>query len=165
MSDDKIILFPQDKIVRQKGPIGPIGEAEAEINEKLKKQQYKDFIEGNVDDISIGLLRTFVDMGIRTQSNQFLADLAMLIDSMRGLIYRDFGMYHPAQRLSDKIVTVKEHDDGQPKTAKLEYSKVIKNMQDSYPLNEALEEEVENSQYEKTVDFEPDFEPDNDDNN
>ena len=86
----------------------------------------------------------------------------MMIDCMRGLIYRDFGMYHPAQTLTDKIVSLGISDNG-PKKAKLEYSKVIKNAPSS-KLGENIEEEVDNQQYDNMFDFEPDFNlNDNDD--
>jgi hypothetical protein len=45
-------------------------------------------------------------MGIKTDHVLLLRDLALVIDSIRGLIYRDFNKSHPAQRLADKMVTV-----------------------------------------------------------
>ena len=36
----------------------------------------------------------------------------MLVDVMRGLIYRDFGMKHPSQVLSEKMVELRTLKDG-----------------------------------------------------
>ena len=37
---------------------------------------------------------------------------ALLVDMMRGLMYRDFGIKHPTQKLSDKMVNVRVNKDG-----------------------------------------------------
>jgi hypothetical protein len=43
---------------------------------------------------------------------------------MRGMIYRDFGLDHPAQKLSDKMVDLKTNRNG-TLSAKIDYSKVL----------------------------------------
>ena len=73
-------------------------------HQKLVEQQTKEFVEGNVDDIAYTLLDKFVNMGIRTNKLTFTADLALVIDTIRGLIYRDFNKSHPAQQFADKMV-------------------------------------------------------------
>ena len=40
------------------------------------------------------LLDRFVNMGIRTDKLTFTADLALVIDAIRGLVYRDFNKPH-----------------------------------------------------------------------
>ena len=75
-------------------------------NTKLVEQQTKEFVEGNVD-IGYQLLDKFVNMGIRTNQLTFTADLALVIDTIRGLVYRDFSKPHPAQQFADKMVTIK----------------------------------------------------------
>ena len=63
-------------------------------------------MEGNVDDIAYTLLDKFVNMGIVTNKLTFTADLAVVIDTIRGLIYRDFSKSHPTQQFADKMVTI-----------------------------------------------------------
>ena len=46
-------------------------------------------------------------MGIKTERGEFTKDLAMLVDTMRGLIYRDFNIKHPSQVLAEKMVELK----------------------------------------------------------
>ena len=38
-------------------------------------------------------------LAIKTDGYNFTKDLAMLVDMIRGLIYRDFDMKHPTQEL------------------------------------------------------------------
>ena len=48
----------------------------------------------------------------RQRRKSFTKDLAMLVDVMRGLIYRDFNMKHPSQVLSEKMVELRTTKDG-----------------------------------------------------
>ena len=59
-------------------------------------------------------------MAIKTEKDSFTKDLAMLVDVMRGLIYRDFGMKHPSQVLSEKMVELRTLKDGS-KSARIDY--------------------------------------------
>ena len=68
------------------------------VNRQIQQQQTKQFVETGVDDISMNLLKSFVDLAMKT-NNHFTKDLALLVDVMRGLIYRDFGVSHPGQKL------------------------------------------------------------------
>ena len=103
--NDNIILFPTNKIV-EKSTAGPV--KDDKFQKKLAQEQTKQFIETTVDDISIELLRKFYNLAIKTNKDTFTKDLAVLVDVMRGLIYRDFDIKHPAQILSDKLVDLKK---------------------------------------------------------
>lgn len=126
MSDDKIIHFPTDRIVNQRSK--ELDEQRRKMGEKvakeIQKQQTKKFVETAVDDISMDLLKRFVDLAMRTQQPQFTKDLALLVDIMRGMIYRDFGLSHPAQKLTDKMVDLKTSRNGNL-SAKIDYSTVL----------------------------------------
>ena len=95
---DNIILFPTNRIKNKDNVKKPVDEKQHKI---LVEQQTKEFVEGNVDDIAYTLLDKFVNMGIVTNKLTFTADLAVVIDTIRGLIYRDFYISHPAQQLAD----------------------------------------------------------------
>ena len=126
MSDDKIIHFPTDRIVNQRSK--ELDEQRRKMGEKvakeIQKQQTKKFVETAVDDISMDLLKRFVDLAMRTQQPTFTKDLALLVDVMRGMIYRDFGLTHPAQKLTDKMVNLKTNRNGEL-SAKIDYSGVV----------------------------------------
>jgi len=121
VKDDNIIPFPTNRIV-EKSTAGP--PKDEKTAKKLRDQQTKQFVETAVDDISMNLLRQLYDLAIKTDGYNFTKDLAMLVDMIRGLIYRDFDMKHPTQELSDKIVTVNINKRGE-KSAKIDYTKVL----------------------------------------
>tara|TARA_B100000945_G_scaffold169264_1_gene135776 strand:- start:456 stop:932 length:477 start_codon:yes stop_codon:yes gene_type:complete len=118
VNDDNVILFPTDKIKRKV----PVGEKQqSKFSEEIKKQQTKDFVESLTDDIGFDLLKKFVDAGIKTNAQTFTKDLAIVIDTIRGLVYRDFELPHPAQLLGEKMVDLKVNKDGNFRTAKITY--------------------------------------------
>lgn len=121
MSDDKIIPFPTNRIV-ERSTAGPA--KDEKLAKKLRDQQTKQFVETAVDDISMNLLRQLYDLSVKTDGYNFTKDLAMLVDMIRGLIYRDFDMKHPTQELADKIVDININKKGE-KSAKIDYTKVL----------------------------------------
>ncbi len=121
LTKDNIILFPTNRIVEKKNT-GP--KKDDKFSKKLQLEQTKQFVETSVDDISISLLRKFYDLAVKTNKESFTKDLAMLVDMMRGLVYRDFGISHPSQYLSDKLVELKTLKDG-TQSAKIDYSSIM----------------------------------------
>ena len=158
MSDDNVILFPTNRIANKETVKHPVDPKE---HEKLVEEQTKEFVEGNVDDIAYQLLDKFVAMGIRTNQLTFTADLALVIDTIRGLVYRDFNKKHPAQQLTDKMVTLSTKSGN--KSARLDYSKVLDvSHRPHKPLSKDIEDEVRDLSDMADIHFTPDFEPDND---
>ena len=157
--NDNIILFPTNKI-HNKQTVGVKDERE---HKKIVEKQTKEFVEGNVDEIAYSLLDRFVNMGIRTDRLTFTADLALVIDSIRGLIYRDFNKPHPAQQLTDKMVKINMR--GKNKTAQLNYNEVLNiNHKPHRPLSRDVEDEIRDLSDMADIEFTPDFDldPDND---
>ena len=161
MSDDKkdkgatIIPFPQNRIV-EKSTAGP---ANARVSKKLEEQQTRQFVETSVDDMSMNLLRQFYDLSIKTDKLTFTKDLALLVDMMRGLMYRDFNIKHPAQKLSDKMVNVRVNKDG-GQSAQIDYTGVIDTQaQTKKPLSKEIKEDLKDLN-ETGIKFDPetDFE-------
>jgi hypothetical protein len=120
--NENVISFPSDRIVEKRDVL-----QDPKVVEKMRLQNTKNFVETAVDDISMNLLRNFVDLAMKTNQPSFTKDLALLVDVMRGMIYRDFGLSHPAQRLSDKMVDLKTNRNG-TLSAKIDYSKVIEDI-------------------------------------
>ena len=99
-------------------------------------------------------------MGIRTNQMTFTADLALVIDAIRGLVYRDFNKPHPAQQLADKMVTL--NTSGKNKSARLDYTKVLPTKHKTHkPLSKDIEDEVRDLSDMADIHFTPDFDPDN----
>ena len=117
----KLILFPENRI--KKRITKP---QESPFTKRLKEQQTRDFIEHSVDEIGFDLLRKFNDMGLKTSKQTFTKDLALVIDCIRGLIYRDFDMAHAAQLMSNKMVMIKFNKMGRASAARIDYSDFMK---------------------------------------
>ncbi|MBL6841130.1 MAG: hypothetical protein ISQ84_03145 [Pelagibacterales bacterium] len=121
MSDkDNIIQFPTNRIVEPT----KVGKLDPKMNKKIKDQQTRQFVETAVDDISMIMLRQLYDLSIKTDKHTFTKDLALVVDMIRGLVYRDFDMTHPAQKLTEKLVNLKINKDG-TQSAKIDYSSII----------------------------------------
>ena len=152
---DNIILFPTNRIKNKQTVKHPVDEKE---HQKLVEKQTKEFVEGNVDDIAYQLLDKFVNMGIRTDRLTFTADLALVIDAIRGLVYRDFSKPHPAQKLADKMLSI--YSKAKSKSAKLDYSKVLDVRHKPHkPLSRDIEDEVRDLSDMADIQFTPDFDP------
>ena len=159
MADDKakIILFPQNRIVNKRTK--ELSEQRRKMGEKvakeIKKQQTKKFVEGAVDDISMNLLKAFVDLAMKTNKPQFTKDLALLVDVMRGMIYRDFELPHPAQKLADKMVILNTNRSGTV-SAKLNYAKVLdEEVRTNRPIPAEVKNELKDIN-DSSIQFDPD---------
>ena len=133
-----VIPFPTNRIV-EKSTAGPKKE-DQKFLDQMHKQQTKEFVETSVDDMSLSLLKSFYNMGIKTDRGEFTKDLAMLVDTMRGLIYRDFNMKHPSQVLSENMVELKVNKDG-GQSARINYDLFHKG-KTTRPLSKDLKEEL-----------------------
>lgn len=138
MSDNEnVISFPSDRIVEKRDV-----SQDPKIVEKMRLQNTKNFVETAVDDISMNLLRNFVDLAMKTDQPAFMKDLSLLVDMLRGMIYRDFDLEHPAQKLTDMMVTINTQKNGQS-TAKIDYSMFIdKPIKTKNPLSKDINEEL-----------------------
>ena len=145
MADDgKIIPFPTDKIVNPRtreldAQRRKMGE---KVAKQIQEQQTKKFVETAVDDISMHLLKNFVDLAMKTNQPNFTKDLALLVDVMRGMIYRDFKIKHPAQKLADKMVELKTNKAGTV-SAKINYSNVLdESVRNNRPISGDVNKEL-----------------------
>ena len=140
MAKDKdgadIIPFPANRIV-EKSTAGP--RQDKAFLDRIHRQQTKEFVETSVDELSLNVLKQFYNMAIKTEKASFTKDLAMLVDVMRGLIYRDFNMKHPSQVLSEKMVELRILKDGS-QSARINYD-VFKRGK-TVPLGPEVKEEL-----------------------
>ena len=135
---ENVIPFPTNRIV-EKSTAGPKKE-DQKFLDQMHKQQTKEFVETSVDNMSLNLLKEFYNMGIETDRGEFTKDLAMLVDTMRGLIYRDFNMKHPSQVLSENMVELKVNKDG-GQSARINYDLFHKG-KTTRPFSKDLKEEL-----------------------
>ena len=155
---DNIILFPTNRIKDKKNVGKNVDDKE---HRKIVEQQTKEFVEGNVDEIAYTLLDRYVNMGIRPDQLTFTRELALVIDAIRGLVYRDFNKSHPAQQLADKMVSIKVR--GTNKTAKLNYNEILNiNHKPHKPFSRDIEDEIRDLSDMADIQFTPDFDPEED---
>jgi|TARA_B110000908_G_C10266815_1_gene464918 hypothetical protein len=163
---DNIIQFPSNKIVRNLGgttePSLDFVKKQTEANDKIKHAQTKAFVESSVDNIVMNLINSFLDIAIKTDKITFTKDLAMVVDSLRGLIYRDFGMKHTSHSLIDKIVQVKQMKNGH-RSATIDYSRVMETLKPTRPFNKEIKEELDDLTNGAGTFFESDEDLGNDD--
>jgi hypothetical protein len=151
---DKIIPFPSDRIsdISKTGATDKkkLNVKDQNTLKRIQDDNTKKFCEGAVDDISMNMLRNFVDLAVKTDNINFTKDLALLIDILRGLIYRDFGLKHPSNQLVDKLVHVTTHKNNQ-QSAKIDYSKVLNIKTKSVPFNNEVKNELKDIQDGATI--------------
>ena len=159
MSDDNkdkgatIIPFPQNRII-EKSTAGP--QKDPKLMKKIQDDQTKEFVETSVYSISLKLLKQFYEMAVKTDKYDFTKDLALLVDIMRGLLYRDFGIKHPAQSLSDKMVNLKVNKNG-TQSAQIDYTGIINgSKKNGKPLSKEVKEELKDLN-ETGVKFDPEI--------
>ncbi len=69
---DNIITFPTNRIVKKNTAGIPKSK---ELIKKIQDQHTKQFVETSVDDISLGLLRQFYNMAIKTNKKSFTKEI------------------------------------------------------------------------------------------
>ena len=114
-----LIPFPKKRIIR-KNPTPQSVESEA----KKKKAKENYFIEQLAEEIVLHIIHVLQDNAVRMKDEAFLRDLAVIIESIKSLIYRDFGRRHKMQAISDALATIKKLPDGKQVTD-LDYSKIF----------------------------------------
>ena len=114
-----LIPFPTKRIIR-KNPTPQSVETEA----KKKKAKENYFIEQLSEEIVLHIIHVLQDNAVRMKDEAFLRDLAVIIESIKSLIHRDFGRRHKMQAISDALATIKKLPDGKQVTD-LDYSKIF----------------------------------------
>ena len=80
------------------------------------------------------------------QDSPFTKDLALVIDCIRGLIYRDFNMAHAAQLMANKMVAIKFTRGGKASAARIDYSSFMKKSPNKQVFNKEFKEELNDLQ-------------------
>ena len=156
--DGKIILFPKDRIVK-KNNTGPKDE---KFSKKVEKQQTIQFVESAVDDIALDLLKKCVDLAMKTNTLEFTKDFSYVVDAMRSMIKRDFGLNHVVQKVVDNTVQIDTSPKGE-QIARIDYSKIYDTKSKSVKKISEITDEADEA--DGGIEFIPDFDldpPDND---
>ena len=141
----KLIKFPAHRVVYNKDPTRP------ELTEDEARQIKEDkFVEQITESLILDIIHVLQENVVDTKTDVFLRDLAIVIESIKGLLKRDFGRKHPMQTISDSIAKIHTLKDGR-KVTDINYSKIIAKKQ-----KESKEKE-DKRQQELDIQFDPDI--------
>ena len=107
---------------------------------ELKKEK---FIEQLTDQLSMDILAVLQDNVVNLKKDQFLRDLALVIEGIKSLLKRDFDKPHPMQNITDSFINIHTTKDGK-KLTDINYNKILKIKRKDPPKEES-------------INFEPDF--------
>ena len=115
----KLLQFPINRIVRS---IPEAPELSEEEQEEIKKEK---FIEQLTEQLSLDILSVFQENVVHLKSDLFLKDLALVIESIKSLLKRDFGKQHPMQSITDSFINIATTKEGR-KLTDINYGKILK---------------------------------------
>ena len=115
----KLLQFPINRVVRS---IPEAPELSEEEQEEIKKEK---FIEQLTEQLSLDILSVFQENVVHLKSDLFLKDLALVIESIKSLLKRDFGKQHPMQSITDSFINIATTKEGR-KLTDINYNKILK---------------------------------------
>ena len=134
----KLLQFPTNRIIRNSTRMPELSEEE---QVELKKEK---FIEQLTDQLSMDILAVLQDNVVNLKKDQFLRDLALVIEGIKSLLKRDFDKPHPMQNITDSFINIHTTKDGK-KLTDINYNKILKVKRKDPPKEE------------ESINFEPDF--------
>jgi len=142
----KLIKFPAHRVVHNNNnPTRP------ELTEDEARQIKEDkFVEQITESLILDIIHVLQENVVDTKTDVFLRDLAIVIESIKSLLKRDFGRKHPMQTISDSIAKIHTLKDGR-KVTDINYSKIIAKKQ------KETKKQEEDRQQELNIQFDPDI--------
>ena len=114
----KIIKFPMDKVIRRKREEGPkLSEEEAQA---MKEET---FIENLSEQMTLDIIEDLRDNAVAMDSDIFLQDLAVLVETLKAMLKRDFGHKHPMHGITDNLTKIITTPDGR-KFTDINYARI-----------------------------------------
>ena len=113
-----VVMFPAHKARKPKTP--PTKQSE----EDAKKIKEDIFIEQLVEEFTLDFIHVLQENAITMKNETFLRDLAVVIESIKSLIKRDFKKKHPMQSITDVLAKISVLPDGK-KVTDMDYGKIF----------------------------------------
>ena len=113
-----IVMFPAHKARKPKAKV--IKQTE----EQTKKIKEDIFIEQLTEEFTLDFIHVLQENAIIMKNETFLRDLAVVIESIKSLIKRDFKQKHPMQTITDALAKISVLPDGK-KVTDMNYNKVF----------------------------------------
>ena len=137
----KLLQFPTNRVVRS---IPEAPELSEEQQDDIKKEK---FIEQLTEQLSLDILSVFQENVVHLKSDLFLKDLALVIESIKSLLKRDFNKTHPMQAITDSFINIATTKECR-KLTDINYNKILK----------VKKAEVKESEKSVSMDFDFDLE-------
>ena len=115
----KLLQFPMNRVVRS---IPESPELSEEQQDEIKKEK---FIEQLTEQLSLDILAVFQENVVHLKSDLFLKDLALVIESIKSLLKRDFNKTHPMQAITDSFINIATTKEGR-KLTDINYNKILR---------------------------------------
>ena len=114
-----LIMFPAHKARKPKTDL-----AKKQSEEEAKKIKEDIFIEQLVEEFTLDFIHVLQQNAIVMKNESFLRDLAIVIESIKSLLKRDFKQKHPLQTITDALAKISKLPNGK-KVTDMNYSKVF----------------------------------------
>ena len=114
-----LIMFPAHKARKPKTDL-----AKKQSEEESKKIKEDIFIEQLVEEFTLDFIHVLQENAITMKNETFLRDLAVVIESIKSLIKRDFKKKHPMQGITDVLAKISTLPNGK-KVTDMNYNKII----------------------------------------
>ena len=143
--NSNVIKFPTDRVVHNNKPVKP------KLSEEETRQIKEDiFVDQITESLILDIIHVLQENVVDTKTDVFLRDLAIVIESIKGLLKRDFGREHPMQTISDSIAKIHTLKDGR-KVTDINYANLItKHKKESKQKQEERQQELD-------IQFDPDI--------
>ena len=116
---NNVVMFPAHKARKPKTDL-----ASKQSEEQASKIKEDLFIEQLVEEFTLDFIHVLQENAIVMKNDTFLRDLAVVIESIKSLIKRDFKKKHPMQSITDVIAKISLLPDGK-KVTDMNYGKVF----------------------------------------
>lgn len=108
---NKVIKFPLHKVRKPKTDL-----ATQQSKEKAKEISENIFIEQLVEEFTLDFIHVLQENAVVMKNESFLRDLAVVIESIKSLLKRDFKKKHPLQTITDAIAKISKLPNGKQVT-------------------------------------------------
>ena len=116
---NNVVMFPAHKARKPKTDL-----ASKQSEEDAKKIKEDIFIEQLVEEFTLDFIHVLQENAITMKNETFLRDLAVVIESIKSLIKRDFKKKHPMQSITDVLAKISVLPDGK-KVTDMDYGKIF----------------------------------------
>ena len=140
----KLIKFPAHRVVHNNPKSPDLTEEEAR---QIKEDK---FVEQITESLILDIIHVLQENVVDTKTDIFLRDLAIVIESIKALLKRDFGRKHPMQTISDSIAKIHNLKDGR-KVTDINYGNLTAKKQ------KETKKQEEDRQQELNIQFDPDI--------